>query len=141
MGSGVWGVVRTILSLWLSGTGRLEVDFANFFCFSLDIYLPAAYTFSMSMRLFGINITFKKEPRWVSREEFQDLSRLVQDMSEGVDSNRKAIEANRKRIERAKIPDNGSSQAEAEALLKAEAREELPESPVQYYRTGDPVNI
>ena len=96
------------------------------------------------MRIFGFEIEFRKEPRWVPRADFLDLSRLVQGIADGVDKNRNAIEANRKRIERAKIPEDGEIEAAARAAIESAARgQEGPEPAARTYtfRTGEPVNF
>ena len=89
------------------------------------------------MKLFGITLEIKKEPKWVSFETFLDLSRLVQDIADGVDTNRKAIEANRKRIER-KLPDNGEIDAQAKAAIENIVNEDKPPAS-GVPRTGDPI--
>ena len=52
------------------------------------------------MRLFGFKFSFKKEPRWVTRGEFEEMSLVVLEMSENIKSIFNAIEAARKRLER-----------------------------------------
>lgn len=52
------------------------------------------------MRIFGIVISFKRESRWVPRQEFNELSAAVQELSEVVKSVYNGVEAGRKRLER-----------------------------------------
>lgn len=52
------------------------------------------------MRIFGIKVSFKRESKWVPRENFEELSRVVYVLSEDVKSALNGVEAGRKRLER-----------------------------------------
>lgn len=59
------------------------------------------------MRILGIKISFKKESRWVPREEFIGLSEAVQNLEQDLRSTFNAGEALRKRVERHITKSNG----------------------------------
>jgi len=52
------------------------------------------------MRFFGIRFTAKKEPRYPSYAQFEELSAIVQSVSDGLVDLNKAIEATRKKVYR-----------------------------------------
>lgn len=64
------------------------------------------------MRIFGIVISFKRASRWVPREEFEELSRVVLSLSEDTRSALNGVEAGRKRLERHIGKDDGKVEVE-----------------------------
>lgn len=77
------------------------------------------------MRLFGFSINAKKEPRWVTREEFADLLESLSGFENRFESIEKSLHAARTRIYQKEKKEAESS--EAEALLGLEPGNEGPQ--------------
>jgi hypothetical protein len=100
------------------------------------------------MNFLGIKFEVKRESRWVSREEIQELSAAFQnaidalkkyadDISDGVDTNRKAIDTYRKKLASIATKGNGDLETEFEDPIKDKP------APVDFSQlpTGTPVNF
>lgn len=79
------------------------------------------------MNLFGFSINFKREPRWVTRDEFTVLNAALQEFAEQLEKLEKRIEATRTRVyQKAK---EAADTSEAEALLGMESEPDAPSDP------------
>lgn len=74
------------------------------------------------MRIFGIVVSFKRARRWTTREEFEELSRVVLSLSEDTRSALNGVEAGRKRLERHIGKDNGKEEAVVEEKVRQPVR-------------------